>query len=95
MSKVPLHVTLAKLAADSREALAKDLLSLNAVRDASSAAACKGLNEARINVGEANLAGTKAMTALEQAFPGLRFRWVENADRDGTRFWELRVVWPS
>lgn len=96
MASPPLHIALAKLAADSREKIAADVLSLTAVRDAASAAAQKGLNVVGINVGPANLAGTAAMRTLVESCKGMTFQWVENQDnRDGGRFWELRVIWPS
>lgn len=95
MAALPLHVTLSKLAAESREKIAGEVISLTAVRDAASAAALKGLNEASINVGPANLGGTKAMKEAEDAFSGLRFRWVESVDREGARYWELRITWPG
>ena len=93
MGAPPLHVTLTKLAAESREKIAAELLAPDAVRDACSKAACQGLNVATIILGPANLEHTQAATALRQAFKGLSFEWVEGVTRDGAPEWSLRVLW--
>lgn len=95
MGSPPLHVVMAKLAADSREEIAARVLALDAVRDALSAAARQGLNLAHIPVGPANLGGTAAYNKLAHHLKGFTFQWVENAGKDGTRFWELRVFWQT
>ena len=93
MGAPPLHVTLTKLAAESREKIAAELLALDAVRDACSTAACQGLNVATIILGPANLEYTGAAKKLAEAFKGLSFEWVESVTKDGTPEWSVRVLW--
>lgn len=95
MSARPLHVIMTKLAADSREKLARERLTQAAVRDAASAAARLGLNVAVIPLGVANLERTEAARELMATLKGFTFEWVETVERDGAHTWELRVVWPS
>lgn len=90
----PLHAALTALSAESREKIARDRLTLQAVRDAASAAALQGLNSATIPLGVTNLERTAAAKELMRTLKGFSFEWVEAVARDGVTGWELRIIWP-
>ena len=78
---------------ESREERAKKLLTVEAVRDAASKAACDGLTFAVIPLGPAMLSQTAAATALQEALKGFKFEWLEGVDREGKPSFELRILW--
>lgn len=88
-----LAATLGALAQDSRERLAAEKLTIEAVKAAGTAAACQGLTGATIPLGPANLEHTAAARELMAALKGFSFDWVEGVARDGERSWELRISW--
>lgn len=89
-----LATTFGKLSLESRELLAAQKLTVEAVREAGSEAARRGLCEAVLPIGCANLAGTKVARELQAALVGFTFDWIETIEKDGTKSWALRLTWP-
>lgn len=95
MAAKPLHVVLSDLSAQSREGLARERLTPEAVRKAATDAALKGLNVATLPLGPANLERTEAAREIARTLlKGCTLEWVESIGRDGVSGWELRVCWP-
>ena len=90
---LPFHVQLKEMTKTSRERLAKEKLTMNLVRNATSKAALQGMNTASIPIGTASLASTETARALEAALKGITFEWRECLGRDGLMAWELRLSW--
>jgi hypothetical protein len=90
---LPLYVQLKELTKASREKLAKEKLTMAAVRDAMSKAALQGLNWAAIPLGGSSLASTAHARELEAQLKGITFDWREALGRDGVMIWELRLSW--
>lgn len=96
MAAKPLYVVLSDLSAQSREGLARERLTPEAVRKAATDAALKGLNVATLPLGPANLERTEAAREIARTLlKGCTLEWVESIGRDGLAGWELRVIWPS
>jgi hypothetical protein len=89
----PLHIVLKELTKTSREKLAKEKLTADAVRDVMSKAALQGLNMVSIPLGGASLASTATARELEASLKGITFEWRESMGRDGLAVWELRLSW--
>jgi hypothetical protein len=92
---LPLHVILGRLTAEARETIAEQVLSLSAVRDATSAAARQGINMVVIPIGPAFLAKTRAAKALQETLKGFRIEWIEGVGRDGLPTWDVRIGWDA
>ena len=78
---LPLYVQLKELTKASREKLAKEKLTMTAVRDATAKAALQGLNWAAIPLGGSSLASTAHARQLEAQLKGITFEWWLSAAR--------------
>lgn len=89
-----LAATFGKLSRESRELLAAQKLTVEAVREVGSEAARLGLCEAVLPIGRANLSNTNVARELQAALVGFTFDWIETVEKDGTKSWALRLTWP-